>query len=168
MKVLNSKLELAYPDLIKWAIHTYGIQNGEDYVHDAIVTILEEYNNQVTRKMQSTAFLGLCRILITRAYGEARHSLLSRRSPVIPFDELSHEDLLMPVNRSKEARKLVRHILPHVPFAGRKVMYRLYVLGETERQCATALGLSFQRVGQIKQKTIVFLGKLVKQSNGGI
>lgn len=166
MQVINSQLEMTYPAINKWAIQTYGSQNGEDYAHDAVVTILESFDNATTQKLSQNAFLGLWRILITKAYAEARHSLLSRRTVVLSLEDA--KTIINPIDKIAQARQLIRHMLPHIPFAGRKVMYRLYVLGETERQCAKALGLSFQRVNQVKQNTILFLGKLVKQSNGGV
>lgn len=167
MFTLNQKLELAYPDISKWAVRTYGIQNGLDYVHSACIFILESYNNKATLELSDNAFLGFWRIQINKAQLIERYALLSNRWSLVSLDgeeTLSAENVLTHNNVS-EARALVRHMLPHLPFVGRKVMYRLYVLGESVRECSKALGLSTTKVERVKQDTTVFLGKLIKQSN---
>jgi DNA-directed RNA polymerase specialized sigma24 family protein len=155
MDSLSEQILQEYPGLIRWGTPLFQ-QDASDFIHDAVVELLSHQYGTVT----DAELIGLWKILTNKACTKERTCQHGR----VPLtDVYSDAQPWLPRTSIEEARRLAGRMLPHIPFAGRKVVYRLYILGETVQECSTALGLTCAKVQRIRKHTIVHLGKLVQQ-----
>lgn len=159
--VLHDQLIAQYSDMSKWAIHTYGVQNGLDFLHDGVVKLLE-----VTPilDLSDMKLMGLWRIHIQQAYGQYRKRQ-GLQSMFDENDELLAKHMLRPQDAAKEARNLVRYMLPHIPPLYRHIITRLYVYGYTLTEYVDQTNLTRKQVECLHAKALTALGALVTQDN---
>lgn len=140
-----------YATIVEWSCHRYGKQVGQDYVHDAVILLLLTPKSSVIG-LTDDQFLGLWRLYTTKAAIFAREHELRTIALMDTF----------PV-QEKENYKYIRQLVGHLDLLGRRVIYRLYILGETLEECGAVLGVSRTLISRSRDEAIQRLGQIVLQ-----
>ena len=151
---INQRIEQQYTLISTWALARYGVQDSLDYVHTAVVAMLEDI--QVC-KLSDIALLGHWRILIHDAYCKEQ---LSRKN-LSGYDvaELASDE------SHYHARQWIKKLLPGLPAGQRKLIYHLALQGETYAEVGQQLGWSTSTVFRVYQTLLGRIGKQIQQEN---
>ena len=148
---LHVRLVQHYALMVEWALKRYGKQTGQDYLHDAVILLLLTPRSSVL-DLTEEQFIGLWRLYTTKAAIFAREHELKT---IALMDSLPVQE--------KENYKYIRQLVGHLDLIGRRVIYRLYVLGETLEECGSVLGLTRTMVSRTRDEAMGRLGHLILQ-----
>ena len=152
-QVLHDRLVAQYELMVAWALRRYGQQVGQDYLHDAVILLYLTPRSSVLG-LTDDQFIGLWRLYTTKAAIFAREHELHT---IALMDSLPVQE--------KANYQYIKQLVGHLDLVGRRVVYRLFILGETLDEASASLGMTRSMIVRTRDTVIERLGVLIVQQN---